>query len=356
MDTRALEIALNTYVFSYPASPWKQTNMEMQSTRNRHHHAAPTLEPATRPAIDESLPLPNLPRGGSKSSPEPETIRVNWGASIWLVALHIGALAFPWTFSWSGLAIVIFMHWLTGSIGICLGFHRLLTHTGMETPKWLSRSLAFIGSLAGEGGPLSWCANHRKHHAFSDQVGDPHSPNDGPWWAHMFWLGFTTDGGDSKAYFKKWVPDLLRDPVLSFLEMAFLPIHIVFGAMLTFAGYAVGGMPLAMSWLVYGVCLRMVLVLHTTWFVNSASHIFGYRNYETRDMSRNLWWVAIIAYGEGWHNNHHAHPRLAQHGHRWWEFDMTYMAIRLLRVFGLAKNVVDLKSMEEKRRVHDKVA
>ncbi len=331
--------------------------MEKQPTRARHHHAQPVLESPTTPTVDEKVLLPNQrPRGGQKPSSEQEVIRVNWGASIWLIALHIGAIAVPWTFSWSGLAIVIFMHWLTGSIGICLGFHRLLTHTGLEIPKWLSRTFAFIGCLAGEGGPLSWCANHRKHHAFSDQEGDPHSPNDGPWWAHMFWLGFSTDGGDSQAYFKKWVPDLMKDRFLVFLEKAFLPIHLVFGSLLTFAGYCVGGTELALSWLVYGVCLRMVLVLHTTWFVNSASHMFGYRNYETRDQSRNLWWVAIIAYGEGWHNNHHAHPRLAQHGHKWWEFDMTYMVIRFLRAVGLAKNIVDLASMEDKKRDRTKAA
>lgn len=331
--------------------------MEKQPSRTRHHHAAPTMDPPQAPPLGDSSPVPaNAPRGGSKPKAQEEIIRVNWAASAWLIAVHIGALACPWTFSWSGLALVVLMHWMTGSLGICLGFHRLLTHTGLVVPKWLSHTFAFIGALAGEGGPLSWCANHRKHHAFSDQVGDPHSPNDGPWWAHMFWLAFSTDGGDSQAYFKKWVPDLMKDPYLVFLEKAFLPIHIAFGAAVTFAGYLVGGSSLAVSWLVYAVCLRMVLVLHTTWFVNSASHMFGYRNYETRDQSRNLWWVAIIAYGEGWHNNHHALPRLAQHGHKWWEFDMTYMVIRFLRLVGLATDIVDLKSMDEKKLKREQAA
>lgn len=134
------------------------------------------------------------------------------------------------------------------------------------------------------------------------------------------------------------------------LERYFLPIHLVVGGLITLAGYAIGGTPLALSWFVWVVCVRMVAVLHVTWFVNSASHIWGYKNYETRDDSRNLWWVAVLAYGEGWHNNHHALPRLAQHGHKWWEFDLTYQFIRLLRWTGLAKNVVDLASMEEKKR------
>jgi stearoyl-CoA desaturase (delta-9 desaturase) len=134
------------------------------------------------------------------------------------------------------------------------------------------------------------------------------------------------------------------------LERWFLPIHIAFGALITFSGYFLGGMELALSWLVWAVCVRMVFLLHVTWCVNSASHIWGYKNYETRDESRNLWWVAILAHGEGWHNNHHALPRLAQHGHKWWEFDITYQVIRLLRAVGLAKNVVDLASMEQKKR------
>jgi stearoyl-CoA desaturase (delta-9 desaturase) len=282
-------------------------------------------------------------------APKPAERRVNTIAAVWLVLLHLGALAAPWTFTWSALAMVVFLHWLTSSLGICLGFHRLLTHTGLETPRWVRNTLGFIGCLAGEGGPLTWCANHRKHHALSDQEGDPHSPHDGAWWAHMFWLAFHTDGGDRDGYFRRWIPDLLRDRAVVALERYFMAINVGFGAAVTGLGYWLGGPTLALSWLVWVVCVRMVLVLHTTWFVNSASHMWGYRNYETRDDSRNLWWVALIAYGEGWHNNHHAHPRLAQHGHRWWEIDMTYAIIRCLRWLGLAKNVIDLESVKAKK-------
>ncbi len=276
--------------------------------------------------------------------------RLNIGPAIWLVGIHIAACFAPWTFTWSGLVLMLVMHWMTGSLGICLGFHRLLTHTGLDVPRWVRNTFAIIGTLAGEGGPILWTANHRRHHAHSDQPGDPHSPHDGPWWSHMFWLAWTTDGGNPEAYYKRWVPDLVSDKFLFALDRFFLPIHIAFGFMVFGAGWLIGGMNLAISWTVWLVALRMVLVLHTTWFVNSASHIWGYRNYETRDDSRNLWWVGLIAYGEGWHNNHHAHPRLAQHGHKWWEFDSTYAFIRLLRACGLAKNVVDLKSVAEKKR------
>lgn len=332
--------------------------MENDSLRKHHHHAS-VMEPPTRPASLDEKPVVDAAKSvGGKPLVQSEPLQVNWAAAIWLVALHIGALAAPWTFSWSGLAIAVFLHWVSGSLGICLGFHRLLTHTGLVTPQWVRYSLTFCGILAGEGGPLTWCANHRKHHAFSDLPGDPHSPNDGPWWAHMFWLAFNTDGGDRKGFLKKWVPDLMMDRGMVRLENWFLPIHLILGTAMFAAGWMIGGRPLALSWLVWGVCVRLLMILHTTWFVNSASHIWGYRNYETRDESRNLWWVALIAYGEGWHNNHHAHPRLAQHGHKWWEFDMTYWAIKTLVFLGLAKDVVDLKSMEAKkeRRKATKVA
>ena len=308
---------------------------------------APTIRPTISTASQKAISI------GSEKQPKSEFDhdheRVNLGPAIWLVAIHVVALAAPWTFTWSALVLAFAFHWLTGGIGICLGYHRLLTHTGFIVPQWLRRTIAVIGTLAGEGGPVLWTANHRRHHAHSDQPGDPHSPHDGPWWSHMFWLAFTTDGGNRDAYFKRWVPDLVDDKFMMALETFFLPIHLLFGGLVFAAGYAIGGLSLATSWTVWIVAVRMVFVLHTTWFVNSASHIWGYRNYETRDDSRNLWWVGLISYGEGWHNNHHAHPRLAQHGHKWWEFDMTYQAIRLLRAVGLAKDVVDLESTQAKQ-------
>ncbi len=268
---------------------------------------------------------------------------VNWIAGGWLVAMHIGAIAAFWCFTWQGLATLVVLHWLTGGIGICLGFHRLLTHSSFRTYKPVKWFLAIIGALAGEGPASSWVAHHRQHHAQSDQEGDPHSPLDGGWWSHMGWLAWTRPSKEHRVYLQRWAPDLMRDKVLQVIDMLFLPLHFALGATLFGIGYAFGGLPLATSLLVYGMFVRLVAVLHTTWFVNSASHIWGYRNYETTDESRNNWWVAIIAYGEGWHNNHHAYPRMAPHGHKWWEFDMTYTAIRVLRMTGLAWDVVDYK-------------
>jgi len=267
----------------------------------------------------------------------------------WLTMAHIICFTAPFTFTWSGFGIALFLHWVTGSLGICLGYHRMLTHDGMKTYPWVRTMFAMIGTLAGEGTPMDWVADHRKHHKHSDQVGDPHSPHDGPWWSHMFWLAFHTHNGDRKAHLMKWVPDLYKLRSMHIVDVLFLPVHIVTGILLFGAGYAIGGMPLALSWLVWGMFVRLVAVLHVTWLVNSASHMFGYRNYDTTDDSRNNWLVAIVAYGEGWHNNHHAFPRMAKHGHKWWEFDITWMAIVVLKKLGLVWDVVDYRTASEKR-------
>ena len=273
---------------------------------------------------------------------------VSWWAVGWLVTAHLVVLAAPLTFTWTGLGVALFLHWMTGSLGICLGYHRMLTHDGMKTYPWVRYLFTTIGSLAGEGSPLDWTADHRKHHKHSDQVGDPHSPHEGPWWSHMFWLAFRSHNGNRQAYLQRWVPDLVKQPGMRLFDYLFLPLHLLMGLALYGTGYAIGGTELALSLLVWGLFVRLVTVLHATWMVNSASHMFGYRNYETTDDSRNNWLVAIVAYGEGWHNNHHAYPRMAKHGHRWWEFDATWMAILLLRKVGLVWDVVDYRNAAEK--------
>ncbi len=266
----------------------------------------------------------------------------------WLSLAHLVVLAAPFTFTWTALGVTLLLHWLTGSLGICLGYHRMLTHDGMKTYPWVRYVFATIGTLAGEGSALDWVADHRKHHKYSDQVGDPHSPHEGAWWSHMFWLAYHTHNGDRAAYLNRWVPDLYKQRGMRILDVLFLPLHIATGCALYALGYWIGGTELAVSMLVWGMFVRLVTVLHATWMVNSISHMFGYRNYETTDDSRNNWLVAIVAYGEGWHNNHHAYPRMARHGHRWWEIDITWMAIVLLRKLGLVWDVVDYRTAAEK--------
>ena len=275
---------------------------------------------------------------------------ISWWAVGWLGIAHIVVLTCAYaTFTWTGFLVMLGLHWFTGSLGICLGYHRLLTHTGMKMHPWVRYVFASIGTLAGEGSPLDWVADHRRHHAHSDQPGDPHSPHDGSIWSHMFWLAFHTHSGERKAYLQRWAPDLYKDRGMRIIDVLFLPMHIVSGIVLYGIGYAFGGNDFGLSLLVWGLFVRLVAVLHATWMVNSASHIWGYRNYETTDDSRNNWLVAIVAYGEGWHNNHHAYPRMAKHGHKWWEFDITWQAIKLLRACGLVWDVVDYRTAAEKK-------
>ncbi|MEZ6075276.1 MAG: fatty acid desaturase [Pirellulaceae bacterium] len=180
----------------------------------------------------------------------------------------------------------------------------------------------------------------------SDQDGDPHSPHDGGWWSHA-WLAYKVGGKDQGEYFRKWAPDLYQDRYIRLLDYGFIPINVVASLLFVGIGYAIGGTTLAISWLVWAVFLRMVLVLHATWLVNSASHMWGYRNYETRDDSRNNWWVALVTYGEGWHNNHHP----SSHGQTWSqvvEVDATYNMIRLMKKCGIAWDIIDYRNRAEK--------
>ena len=266
---------------------------------------------------------------------------IDWPVFSWIAFLHLGAVAAPFFFTWKAFGLFVAMWWLTGGIGICLGYHRLLTHGSFQTYPFLRRIIAVLGSLAGEGSPLMWVATHRKHHAFSDQPGDPHSPHDGRWWSHVLWLFPKHASGGQEAMFRRYAPDLLKDPFMPFLHRTFLLWHWALGFSFFFVGWYFWGALTGWSFVFWGIFLRLVFGLHATWLVNSATHMWGYRNYETTDESRNLWWVALLTYGEGWHNNHHAFQRVARYGHRWWEFDATYYTICLLEKLGMAWKVVD---------------
>jgi fatty-acid desaturase len=265
---------------------------------------------------------------------------VDWPIAIWIAVVHIGALAAPFVFTWQAVAVALFLCWLTGSIGVCMGYHRYLTHGSFQTFKPIRWLLALVGGLSGEGSAIAWVANHRKHHMFSDKEGDPHSPRHGKWWSHMLWFTPNFGSEHSNAVATKFAPDLARDPVMQFLHKMFLPSHLILAGVLYSIGYFGWDNFTGWSFVVWGMFVRLVYVLHVTWFVNSASHIWGYRNYETTDDSRNLWWVGLLAFGEGWHNNHHAFQRMARQGHKWWEVDVTYWVICMMEKVGLAWNVV----------------
>ncbi len=248
--------------------------------------------------------------------------------------LHAGALlAFvPSFFSWPAVGVMLFLHWLTASLGICLGYHRYLTHRGMTLPRWLGYFLVFCGSLACENGPIKWTAQHRMHHAGSDTDRDPHSAKKGFWWAHFLWMINKHHLFDDPKYYVNYAKDISDNRFYRFLDNYFILNQFVFGFLL----YALGGLP----FVVWGVFVRLVLVYHSTWFVNSAAHFFGYQNFPLKDdLSTNCWWVALISYGEGWHNNHHAFPKSSRHGLRRREIDMTWWAIWVLKKLGLATHI-----------------
>lgn len=266
-----------------------------------------------------------------------------WSAVLWLGFLHVGALAAPFCFTWKAVLVAVVLSWLTLGIGICLGFHRLLTHGSFETYRPVRWVIALLGTLAGQGPPINWVASHRKHHRHSDQEDDPHSPRHGGWWSHMIWMMPRMGSGYWGRLYQRYARDLLSDPFMRLLEKTFLLWQLAVAVLLFAVGWFGWDLYTGTSFLVYGLFLRLLYVLHVTWAVNSATHMWGYQNYETGDNSRNLWWVGLLAYGEGWHNNHHAFQRSARHGHRWWEFDATYVVILVLEKVGLAWNVVRAK-------------
>ena len=257
--------------------------------------------------------------------------RVNWGTCIAMGLFHIGAVAALFFFSWTNLIVAAAIYWIAISWGIGMGYHRLHTHRGYKLPKFIEYFLAICGTLTLEGGPIFWVATHRCHHQFSDMDGDPHSPRHGGFWAHMGWIMFGEAMHDNTDLAGRYAPDLQKDKFYRVLsKWHWVPLTV-----LGIAIWAVGGLGM-MLWV---VPLRVVLGLHSTWLVNSATHMWGGRRFDTTDDSRNLWWVALLTFGEGWHNNHHADPVSARHGVAWYELDMSYIQIRLLELLGIARDV-----------------
>jgi stearoyl-CoA desaturase (delta-9 desaturase) len=261
----------------------------------------------------------------------PNRLRLNWPTTIVFGLFHIGAIAAFWMFSWKALASAIFLYWMCTGLGISLGYHRLHTHRSFKVPLSLEYFFALCGALTFEGGPIFWVATHRLHHQNSDKPGDPHSPRDGAFWAHVGWIMFGEANHANTRMMAKYAPDLAKHKFYLWLNNW----HWVPSVVLTAICYAVGGWPVVF----WGIFVRVVFGLHATWLVNSATHMWGSRRFATRDDSRNNWWVALITFGEGWHNNHHAHPTSARHGLTWNEFDLSWHTLKLMRALGIAKNI-----------------
>ena len=256
---------------------------------------------------------------------------INWVTATFMAIFHAGAVLALFFFTWKAFFVACLLWWISGSLGIGIGYHRLLTHRGYRTPKWLEYFLTLCATTALEGGPIFWVATHRIHHQFSDEDGDPHSPREGKWWAHMGWILTGKSMHHDTSTLARYVPDLAKDKFHVWItKYHYLSIVAVGLGLL-----ALGGLP----WLMWGLFLRTVVGLHATWMVNSITHTWGSRRFATRDLSTNNWWVAIFTFGEGWHNNHHAHPVSARHGIAWYEVDLNWYGIWILKKLGLARQV-----------------
>ena len=280
------------------------------------------------------------------------THRVVWPYAITVGVFHGLALLalLPWFFSATGVVLAIGGVYVFGSLGINLCYHRMLTHRGLVCPKWLEYSFATLGVCCMQDTPAHWVAVHRRHHEHSDQQPDPHSPLAGFLWGHIGWMLLENPDLGRRGVYDRYAKDILRDPFYRRLERTLLYPIIVLGSCAAFflAGFAAsilagGGTAEAVqfgaSLLVWGIFVRVVLVWHITWSVNSLAHLWGYQNYPTGEYSRNNWLVAVLSNGEGWHNNHHADPRSARHGHRWWEIDPIFGFVTVLEALGLARDV-----------------
>ena len=258
---------------------------------------------------------------------------------------------------WSDVAVFLIMYVVTG-LGVTVGFHRHLTHRSFKAKRWLRGLLAIFGSVAIEGPVISWVADHRKHHTYSDQEGDPHSPHvghggglrgalKGLGHAHVGWLFIHTHRGARKRYAR----DLIEDPLISFVDRTFL-VWVLAGFVAAFGlGYAIGGtLDAALTGLLWGAGVRMLVVHHVTYSINSLCHFFGRQRFPTDDESRNLFWLALPTFGESWHNNHHAFPTSAEHGLKRWEIDPSALVIRGLERLGLVWDVVRIEPERQARK------
>jgi stearoyl-CoA desaturase (Delta-9 desaturase) len=270
-----------------------------------------------------------------------------------------GAAVLTWQslLHWSDVVIFAVLYVLTG-LGITVGFHRHLTHRAFKAKKWVRATFTAFGSMAIEGPVISWVADHRKHHAFTDVPGDPHSPHvdhghgvrgalKGLAHAHLGWLFLHTERGKKDRYAR----DLIEDPTISFIDRTFL-LWVIIGLATPFVlGVAIGGsITTGLTGLLWGGLVRVFLLHHVTYSINSLCHFFGRKNFDTGDESRNLLWLAPLSFGESWHNNHHAFPTSARHGLKPWEIDISAGVIWTLERFGLVWDVVRIPPERQARK------
>lgn len=264
------------------------------------------------------------------NSLEPETQAIRWEVVVGTVLLHLAPLLAlnPAWFNWNAIGVAVFLYWITIGLGISMGFHRMAAHRSFTVPKPIEYFLVMCGTLAGQGSVLGWVGYHRMHHLYTDESKDPHDSNRGFWWSHLSWFMHEVPDEAERLRLTK---DVAGDWFYQFCHKYHTLLQVALGVVL----YAWGGMP----FVVWGVFVRLIVGFHSTFCVNSVCHMFGYRSHNTKDTSTNNWWVALLTFGEGWHNNHHAVQSSARFGWNWWELDMVWMTISLLEKLGLATKV-----------------
>jgi stearoyl-CoA desaturase (delta-9 desaturase) len=256
---------------------------------------------------------------------------MNWITTAAMTGFHVGAAAAFFFLDAGAIATAVVLYIVAGMFGIGMCYHRLLTHRAYKTHKPIEYLLTWCATLALEGGPIFWVATHRIHHQNSDREGDPHTPREGTWWAHMGWIIMGDGMHHDARVLARYAPDLARDPI----HVAISKWHWISNVIVGLALLVFGGIP----YVLWGIFFRTTAGLHATWLVNSATHKWGSRRFTTPDDSTNNWWVALLTFGEGWHNNHHAFPTSARHGLAWYEFDANWIAIRMMERLGLAWDV-----------------
>jgi stearoyl-CoA desaturase (delta-9 desaturase) len=274
------------------------------------------------------------PRRGEQGSQKPYSQR--WATILFMAAIHALALValMPRFWSITAVATLLVLYWVTACLGVTIGYHRMLSHRAFRVPTWLERFFATCGALSCQHGPIDWVGLHRHHHKFSDTDADHHDSNKGFWWSHMGWMFHEIP---AMGAVPRLTGDLARDPYYRWLNSWFLSLQLVLGLLLFWIGTVSGAGGWAL--VLWGIPLRLVVVYHVTWLVNSATHCWGATPHDSGDRSRNNAWVAALTFGEGWHNNHHAYPHSARHGWGPGQIDLTWQHIRLLRALGLARQV-----------------